>query len=138
MARTVLTASQLPNVGGVNAGAGTTPDHANGNIVASPGPFKSLLIVANTGGAQTLIVRASGYQGVPTGAANSGYITGQYQPFATASSGDLSVAIAADDTTVVAWELDEGRFAQSDGSLWLDWSASTGLTVWMIQRMYLP
>jgi len=138
MARTVLTASQLPNVGGVNAGAGTTPDHTNGNIVASPGPFRSLLIVTNTGSSQTLIVRASGYQGTPAGAANSGYITGQYQPFATASTGDLSVAIAAGDTTVVAWEQDEGRFAQSDGSLWLDWSASTDLLVWMIQRPYMP
>jgi len=138
MARTVLTASQLPSVGGVDAGAGTAPDAVNGNIVASPGPFKSLIVITNTGSAQTLIVRASGYQGVPGGAANSGYLTGQYQPFATASSGDLSVAITADATTVVGWEQDVERFAQGDGSLWLDWSASTGLTVWMIQRMYLP
>ena len=40
-----------------------------------------------------LIVRASGYQGTPTGAANSGYVTGQYQPFATASTGDLTVSL---------------------------------------------
>lgn len=138
MARTVLTASQLPHVGGVNAGAGVTPDHANGNIVASPGPFKSLLIVENTGSAQTLIVRASGYQGAATGAANSGYIPGQYQPFATASSGDLAVAIAADDTTVVGFTQDPERFTQSDGSMWLDWSANTDLTVFVIQLPYMP
>ena len=95
MARTVLTPAQLPNNGGVSVGAGVVPDHTNGNIVASPGPFKLVIVVANASTAVNLIVRASGYQGTPTGAANSGYVTGQYQPYATASIGDLTVSLAA-------------------------------------------
>jgi hypothetical protein len=138
MARTVLTATQLPNNGGVSVGAGVVPDHANGNIVASPGPFRSLIIVANSGSAVNLIVRASGYQGVSTGAANSGYVTGQYQPFATASTGDLTVSLTANVTTVVDFEQDEERFTQADGSMWLDWGTVTNLLVFIAQRQYMP
>lgn len=138
MARTTLTATQLPNSGGVSVGAGVEPDHTNGNIVASPGPFKSVIIVANTGSAINLIVRASGYQGVPTGAANSGYVTGQYQPLATASIGDLTVSCAADATTVVAFSTDWERYTQADGSMWLDWGTTTDLLVWVAQHQYMP
>ncbi len=138
MARTVLTAIQMANVGGVNAGAGTVPDHANGNIVASPGPFKSLIIIQNTGSSINLIVRASGYQGTSTGAANSSYTTDQYQPFATASIGDLTVSLTADSTTVVGFDQDEERFTQPDGSLWLDWGTPTDLLVWVARHPYMP
>jgi hypothetical protein len=138
MARTVLTATQLLNVGGVNAGAGVVPDHTNGNIVASPGPYKATIVVANTGSAINLIVRASGYQGVPGGAANSGYVTGQYQPYATASTGDLTVSLAADDTTVVNLSQDPERFTQADGSLWLDWGVATDLLCWILQAPFMP
>jgi len=138
MARTVLTATQLPNVGGVSAGAGVEPDHTNGNIVASPGPFRSLVVVQNSSTAVNLIVRASGYQGTPTGAANSSYTTDQYQPFATASIGDLTVSLTANATTVVDFEQDSERFTQADGSLWLDWGTVTNLLVWILQRPYMP
>lgn len=138
MARTVLTATQLANVGGVDAGAGVEPDHTNGNIVASPGPFKSLIVVTNTGSAVNLIVRASGYQGVPAGAANSSYTTDQYQPFATASIGDLTVSLSANATTVVDFEQDSERFTQADGSMWLDWGTPANLLVWVLQRPYMP
>ncbi len=138
MARTVLTATQLPNNGGISVGAGVVPDHTNGNIVASPGPFRSLIIVQNSSSAVNLIVRASGYQGTPTGAANSGYITGQYQPFATASIGDLTVSLTANVTTVVDFETDEERFTQPDGSMWLDWGTTTNLLAWVVQRQYMP
>jgi hypothetical protein len=139
MARTALAAVQLASVGGVNAGAGVAPDATNGNIVALPGPFRSLLVVSNTAGSNaTLYIRASGYQGTPTGAANSGYVTAQYQPFATASTGDLTVTLTASVYTVVDLEQDTERFTQSDGSLWLDWSTSTDILAWMLQRPYMP
>lgn len=138
MARTVLTAIQLAKVGGADAGAGVVPDHTNGNIVASPGPFRSLIVVANSGSAINLIVRASGYQGTPAGAANSGYVPGQYQPFATASTGDLTVSLTADVTTVVDLEQDTERFTQADGSMWLDWGVATDLLVFVLQRPYMP
>jgi hypothetical protein len=138
MARTALTAALLPNNGGVSAGAGVIPDHTNGNIYASPGPFKSEIIVANAGSAINLIVRASGYQGVPAGAANSAYTTDQYQPYATASIGDLTVSLTANATTVVAFERDAERFTQPDGSLWLDWGTATNLLVFLVQHPYMP
>lgn len=137
MARTALTALQLPGVGGASA-ALVAPDATNGNIVASPGPYKALIIVTNGGSAQSLYVRASGYQGVASGAANSGYVGAQYQPFASASIGDLTVSVAANETTVVDLDQDTGRFTQADGSMWLDWSAATSLTVLVVQRLYMP
>ena len=138
-ARTALTAIQLGSTsGGTNASAGTEPDATNGNIVASPGPFRSLIVVANSGSTVNLIIRASGYQGVPSGAANSGYVSGQYQPFATASTGDLTVSLTTDVTTVVDLEHDTERFTQADGSMWLDWGTPTDLLCWIIQRPYLP
>jgi hypothetical protein len=138
MARTALASFQLPNVGGVNAGAGVAPDHTNGNIVASPGPFRSLLIISNSGSSASLIIRASGYQGAASGAANASYVTAQYQPFATASVGDLTVTLAASVTTVVDLNVDSERFTQADGSMWLDWSTASGLLVWAVQRQYMP
>jgi hypothetical protein len=138
MARTVLTATQLPNIGGVSAGAGVAPDHTNGNIVAAPGPFRSLIVVSNSGSSASLIIRASGYQGTASGAANASYVTAQYQPFATASIGDLTVTLGAGVTTVTDMEVDSERFTQADGSLWLDWSTASGLLVFMLQRPYMP
>jgi hypothetical protein len=139
MARTTLTAVQLPNIGGIAQGNGATPDATNGNIVASPGPFQALVIVKNAdSSSHSLIVRASGYQGVATGAANSGYVTGQYQPYATASIGDLTVAVAASTTELVWFGVDVERFTQNDGSLWLDWTASTSMTVYIAQLPYSP
>lgn len=138
MSRTALAAIALAHVGGVSAGAGVEPDHTNGNIVASPGPFKAVIVVANTGSAINLIVRASGYQGTPTGAANSGYVTDQYQPFATASIGDMTVSLAANATTVVNLSQDSERFTQPDGSMWLDWGTPTNLLAWVLQLPYMP
>ncbi len=137
MSRTTLTAVQLPGTGGAS-GSLAAPDATNGNIVASPGPFKALVIVTNTGSAASLYVRASGYQGSASGAANASYVTSQYQPFATASTGDLTVALAASETTVVDLDRDTGRFTQADGSMWLDWSTASGLTVMVVQRLYMP
>jgi hypothetical protein len=138
-ARTALTAVALTRDGGVNLGVGATPDATNGNIVVSPGPFKMGILVLNADSANhTLIVRAGGYAGVPTGAANSGYLTGQYQPLASASQGDLSIVCShlTGGYTLIE-NLTTGRFTQADGSIWFDWSASTSMTVWVVQKPYL-
>jgi hypothetical protein len=136
-ARTALTTIAALGVGGVNGGAGTEPDHTNGNTVASPGPFHTLLVVTNSGSAVNLVVRASGYQGTPTGAANSGYVAGQYQPYATASRGDLTYSLTGSVTSVINLSQDAERFTQPDGSLWLDWGTVTDLLCWVIQLPYL-
>jgi hypothetical protein len=137
MARTALTAVTAARSGGTALGAGATPDATNGNVYASPGPFKSEIIIHNADASpHSVIVRASGYQGAPTGAANSGYVTDQYQPFAQASAGDLTFPVAATSYAVLG-TLEGDRFAQADGSLWLDWSASTSMTVFVKQSPVL-
>ena len=73
MARTALYSAQSVRNSGTPLGAGATPDATNGNIYANPGPFKSEIFIHNgDSSAHNVIVRASGYAGVATGAANSG------------------------------------------------------------------
>jgi len=142
MARTALTVTQLTTRDtGANLGAGVTPDATNGNIVPGPiGAWHLAILVLNADSSNhTLIVRASGYAGAATGAANASYAVDQYQPFAQASVGDLSVTCAHTTGGYTLIEsLSTDRYSQSDGSLWLDWSASTSLTVWVAQKPYMP
>ena len=148
MPRTVLTPLVGVRGGGVALGAGTAAAAAaTGMIVPAPvGAFKLMIQVANASvSSVNVIIRASGYQGAPNGAANSGYLTGQYQPFAAASAGDLTVAVAASATQLIM-DLDTDRFAQpatsgggdTGGALWIDVSLATSVTIWTIQRPYQP
>jgi len=140
MSRTALTATALTRDAGAAIGAGSTPDATNGNIVASPGPFKLGILVYNADSSNhNLYIRAGGYAGAATGSANASYATDQYQPFAQASVGDLTVSCLH---TGGGYTLIEGlttdRYTQSDGSVWLDWASSTSMTVWVWTRPYLP
>ena len=141
VARTPLTPLAAVRGGGVALGAGVTPPTAaTGMIVNGPvGPYHLEVLVYNNNGATAMnvIFRASGYQGTANGAVNSGYLTGQYQPFAEASTGDLSVSVAA-PSYVLFTDLDTGRFAQADGSLWIDVSSPTSVLIWAIQKPYMP
>jgi hypothetical protein len=141
MARTVLTPVSLGRDAGVNLGAGVTPDATNGNIVPGPvGPYHLAILVLNADSSNhSLYVRASGYAGAATGGANASYALAQYQPFAQASVGDLTITCA--HTTggyTIIESLTSDRYSQIDGSLWLDWSASTSMTCWIVQKPYLP
>lgn len=141
MARTALTPVSLSLNAGANLTVGATPDATNGNIVAGPvGPFHLGILVLNADSANhSLIIRASGYAGAATGAGNASYATDQYQPFAQASVGDLTIVCA--HTTggyTLIEKLETDRFTQADGSLWLDWTASTSMTVWTFQKPYMP
>jgi hypothetical protein len=140
MARTALTAVSLSRDAGSSLTAGATPDATNGNIVVSPGPFKLGILVLNADSANhNLYIRASGYAGAATGAANASYAVNQYQPYAMASTGDLTVSCLHTGGGYTLIEaLTSDRYAQPDGSLWLDWAASTSMTVWIWQRPYLP
>jgi len=134
-ARTALTAVSLAWDTGTAEGAGATPDATNGNIVASPGPFNAILLVNNgSGGSISLIVRGSGYTGLPAGAANSAIPVPA--PFSQAAEGDLTVVVTASETAVVPIQ-NTDRFTQADGSLWLDWTASTDMTVWVLTLPYV-
>lgn len=134
MARTALTAVQLVGDAAVSQGAGATPDATNGNIVVSPGPYHCYLIITNAGGSnQTLLVRGAGYTGTATGAVNSGLPLPA--PFTQGAIGDLSITCTASTTQVVELATSD-RYTQSDGSLWLDWGASTSLTVYVLTSAY--
>jgi hypothetical protein len=132
-ARTVLAPIQLARDTGNALGAGTAPDAANGNTVASPGPFALKLLVHNGDtAAHTVTVRATGNGVTASGAA-------QVSPapsntvFAQSTLGDLVVSVAA-STYAEIGPLTSDRFAQSDGSLSIDYSASTSMLVWAIQE----
>jgi hypothetical protein len=130
-ARTALTPIMLARDSGNTIGAGTTPDAANGNTVTA-GPFKLKLLVLNGDtAAKTVTVRATGNGVTAAGAA-------QVNPapsstvFTAATQGDLVVTIAAGAYSEIG-PLTSDRFQQADGSLSVDWSASTSVKVWAIQ-----
>lgn len=139
MARTAFTTAlvALTRDTGVALGNGQTPDATNGNSVPSPGPFQAQIMIKNAdSAAHSLVLRASGYTGTPTGGANSGLVAAYNQIFSQATKGDLTVAVAAGATEVITLS-DNDRFVQADGSMWLDWSASTSMTVWVLTRPYV-
>lgn len=132
-ARTALTPVKLARDTGNALGAGTTPDASNGNTVVAPGPFKLKLLVHNGDtAAHTVTVRATGNGVTATGAT-------QVNPapsstvFTQATLGDLVVSVAA-SAYVEIGPLTSDRFSQSDGTLSVDWSASTSVLVWAIQE----
>jgi hypothetical protein len=119
MARTNLPLSNLVANGGLTDPAGTAIDQANGMVVAipttaipsGPGLDKLILRVANTAGAaKNTIVRK-----------------GVDPPAFRASIGDLTVQVAATTGVKFIGPFEIARFAQSDGSLNIDFeSGATG------------
>lgn len=137
MARTALNRVALLRDAGVALGNGATPDATNGNIVPDPGPFNAQIQVKNAdSAAHNLIIRASGYTGTATGAANSSVLDPSNTVFTQGTVGDLTVTVAAGATEVVKITTTD-RFAQQDGSMWLDCSASTSMTVWVLTNPYV-
>ena len=124
---------------GVLAPTAQAADATNGNIVpftvgTSYGANKVILQVINAdSSAHTVILRSSGYTGAASGAANSGIPSPQNTVFTQSTAGDLSVAVAANSTRYIA-ALTSDRFTQSDGSLWIDWSAATSMTIIVLQQ----
>ena len=112
-------------------GAGQTPDAVNGNTLADPGPNHLMLVVSNGDtSTHTITVRASG---------SGPDVNGNAQPplpqntvFTQSPLGDLVVTIPAGGT-YVAPTLTTDRFTQPDGSLSLDWDASTSVKLWAYQ-----
>lgn len=106
------------------------PDASNGNTIAAGG-YNVLLIVnnANSSGTQTVTIRATG-NGV---SASGGTATGDPDfLFAQASRGDMVVTLPHSGYQVIPI-VDTDRFTQLDGSLSIDWSTATSMTVAVIQ-----
>ena len=141
MARTAITTG-LVALGadtGVLGPTAQAADATNGNIVpftvgTSYGANKVILQVINAdSSSHTVILRAGGYTGAANGAANSGIAPPQNTVFTQSTIGDLSVAVAAGTTRYIG-PFTSDRFAQSDGSLWIDWSAATSMTIIVLQE----
>lgn len=144
MARTALTSggsgliSAAYDAGVQAPSSPASADATNGNILnfttgTSYGAFQTLLVVANgDASSHNVILRGSGYTGAANGAANSGIPSPQNTVLAQSTVGDLTVAVAAGKTEVIG-PLTTDRFAQADGSLWIDWSSGTSMTVYAIQ-----
>lgn len=126
MARTAITPVQLTSDSGVTKGAGASVDATNGMTIADPGPYKVILEVSNSlTTSKNVIVRA--------GTSSSGSVSDTV--YSQQTKGDLTVAVAASSTVVI--ELDEtDRFVQSDGSLSIDFDASSSGTIWALRRAY--
>jgi hypothetical protein len=132
-ARTALTVVQLARDTGNPLGAGATPDAANGNTIASPGSWKCKLLVHNgDSAAHSVTIRATGNGVTAAGAA-------QVSPapsntvYTQSTVGDLVVSVPAGDYYEFG-PLTSDRFFQADGSVSIDYSASTSVTVWAIQE----
>lgn len=113
MARTPITVQQ-PGLAGATP-TYAAPDSANGNSFAWPG-YPILVHAKNTNGAtRTLTLTASG--------AKLGGLS-LTSPTVTlpATTGDKMVAI-----------VDPAGLVQSDGNIYLDWSADTGVTVAVVR-----
>lgn len=141
-ARTAIVAglvSLSPEAGVTYPYVGQTPDAVNGNTVPGqgstvpgPGPNEAIIIVKNADSSpHTMTIRAGGSGVIASGAAAVPSV------FEQSSSGDLAVVVAATSTQAVQIN-NNGRFQQADGSLSLDWDASTSVTVWVITKYYNP
>lgn len=141
MARTAITTGlvNLGRDGSALAPSAQSADATNGNYVpfttgSSYGAFGVILVVANgDASSHTVILRGSGYTGAANGAANSGIPSPQNTVLAQSTVGDLSVAVAAGTTRYIG-PFTTDRFAQADGTLWIDWSAATSMTITVLQE----
>jgi len=123
----------VPQQGARDAGTTLTfssVDASNGNTIAA-GPFHIIIAVKNADAStHTVTVRACG-NGVT---ASGGTATGDPDyVFAAASKGDLVVTCAASSAITYIPIFETDRFTQLDGSLSLDWSSGTSMTVAVVQ-----
>lgn len=128
-ARTAITPVALSADAFTAEGSGNSAVAA-GITVADPGPNHLLLVIANAGtAARTVTVRASGSGNDASGNAQS--VPPQETVFTQSTRGDLVATVAA-STTYVVPPLTSDRFTQPDGSLSIDFDATTGLTVYAL------
>jgi len=132
-ARTVVAPVGLSQDAGTSEGAGTTINSTlvtNGVTVASPGPWKILLAVYNSdSGSHSVIVRATG-NGVTAAGATQTQPAPSGTVFAQSTLGDLTVVVTTLATYFIP-VVTGSRFAQSDGSLSVDFSSGFTGTLWV-------
>lgn len=130
-ARAAITPIALVNDAGTAAGAGTSVNASAGMTVASPGPYQVIVRVDNgDASSHTVTVRAGGSGNTASGGAAVA------TPFTQATIGDLVVTVAAGASQFIPIS-NTDRFTQADGSLSLDFSSATSMTVWVFQLPYV-
>lgn len=141
MARTAVAAGVVALAWDAGVASATqAADATNGNILSfslsntppTYGPFNIILAVTNgDSSSHSVILRASGYTGAASGAANSANQSPSSVVFDQSSLGDLSVAVAGGATEYIG-PLTTDRFTQQNnvngGDLWIDWTAATDMT----------
>lgn len=112
MARTAIPYSAFNANASTADPAGTTIDPTNGMVINNAVPEELVIRVANTAGATKLVTIKAG----------------DYPPAIAAGQGDITGTVAA--TTGVLWFGPfEGRVMQNNGSIEIDFAASTAGTV---------
>lgn len=112
MARTAITPSSYTANSSITDPAGTAGDSGNGHIISGV-KLERLVVRVNNGGG---------------GSINATVKAGANPPALEAGQGDLVVAVGAGAVKDIG-PFTSGRFSQKDGSLWLDLSGSTTVTV---------
>lgn len=110
MARTALVISRLASEAGLADPAGVAPDGSNGNIVCPPKLEGLVLRIKNTSGDAVVLTVAAG----PSPPCDSGVP-------------DATFSIGAGATKFVG-PFSSRKYSQQS-NLWLDWSATSGVTV---------
>ena len=128
-ARTVVTPLSLVKDSSVAQGSSFTVDAVNGNVILAPGPWKILLVVTNgDSSSHTCTIRATG-NGVNAAGSSQTSPAPSNTVFTQSTLGDLVVTVTNGTTRIIGpFTLD--RYAQTDGSMSIDWSASTSMTAW--------
>lgn len=130
MARTNLPVTNLDQAAGITNPTATAVDVANGmNILLAstaipraPTAWDLIIVFVNSfAGSKSITVRA--------GAGETGAVPTTYGPAFRAAKGDLVHANAGSSNISYVGPFDPSRFAQADGSINIDFTASTTGTV---------
>lgn len=136
-ARTALTPITLNNDTGTAQGSGTAIAGlvSAGATVPSPGPYKALVVVNNSGAsAANVTIRASRSGVDASGNAQSNSMSNTV--FTAATTGDLTVSVAAAATVFIP-VTNTDRFTQDDGSMSIDFAAGMTGTIWVLRGSYV-
>jgi hypothetical protein len=112
MARTAIPITALAANAGVNTGAGTAVDVANGHAIAAASETDRLLLrVTNTSGSIRVVTVKAGSR-------------------FRAGVGDLTVSVPATTGDMLIGPLESARFVQADGGVDVDLAAGHTGAVW--------
>lgn len=135
-ARTQANVVALVTDGGVAQGAANSA-HSGGEYIsgATAALRKVILVVVNGDSANhNVIVRATGNGNNVAGAAQTSPVPSS-TVFTQSTLGDLTVTVPAGTTQALVPSTSD-RYEQTDGNMYIDWSATTSMTYYVYARPY--